>query len=507
MNNGELNKNIDNDLDNRVKEAKESDGYAIALTYRKKRGEIIDNHNTNVVNDDFINYHYFIRRDFPTPDIIPGIENCIDTLRIIKPIVPETTKPPIKDWTKEKKLKIAILSHLNHAPDSYSIAKGIKSQVEMLMQYGHEVSLFVIEGSKLDYGCKMMPVVPGGSRKKWVVDEVMKNKFIDVLRRELTDNYDICLIHDFLIGDSVSYMAAVRECGVKIPFIVWARSGVKENLKMDTPNFRWVYMNYADSKIFADHIGVPLEKVRTVFNTKDPAKVFNWDDTTKMIVDKTKLYDSDIVQVYPICTSRLTSKGVPSVIKVFGKLKELGNKVRLIICNSNGKRRGAEIEDMLNLAENYGLTREEVIFTSLLATNEYPIYSEVPHKTVMNLMRLANLTVFPTTGEVSSHLLLEASLGKTLLVVNDDLNSMYDFVDKSNVLYHPFSSNFSVNFHKRDDDSLLELAKSINGQLKANKSDLTFRHVWRRHRTEWVYENQLAPVLYEAINDFKEGKL
>ena len=508
MNDEQLKQQIDNDLDRFVEEAKNSDGYAAAITYRKKVGEL---NRINPEGDDqadkYTNYHNFVRYNFPNSEIVTQLDACIKTLRISKPPVPEVITPIAKDWTQEKKLRIAILTHLNHAPDSFSPAQGIKNQVKMLVNFGHDVSLFVAEGSKLDYGCAMKPCIPKFKREKWIVNEEVKNKFIDILRRELTDNYDVVLVHDYLIGDAHTYMEAIRNCGVKIPFLVWARSGVGEMLNLDTEHFRWVYMNYADSEIFAKHLNVPLEKVRCVFNVKDPAVLFDWDDTTKMIVEKTRLYDADIAQVYPICTSRMSAKGLPSVIEVFGKLKELGNKVRLIICNSNGKRRGDEINNMLNLAERAGLTKEEVIFTSLLANEQYPIYSEVPHKTVMNLMRMSNLMIFPTHAEVCSNLLLEGAISRALLVVNDDLNIMYDFVQKENVLYHPFTSLHSLHFNKRDEDSMMNLAKAINGQLKSNKSDLSFRYVWRRHRMEWVYENQMAPVLYEAVEDFKNGKL
>jgi hypothetical protein len=94
--------------------------------------------------------------------------------------------------------------------------------------------------------------------------------------------------------------------------------------------------------------------------------------------------------------------------------------------------------------------------------------------------------------------LLEAAICKNLIVANADLPLLYDFVDKNQTLSYPFTSNQSLHYTGRDQESLSQLAKQITGELKSNKSDMTFRKVWRNHNAEAIYK-MLSGVIYEDI--------
>ena len=442
--------------------------------------------------------HYAFREKFPTDDLIPSVDKCVSSLGI-KPqaSLPVVQAPLIRPDAKP--LKIAIISHFNRAPDSYSPGRAVRNQIKLLQKFGHEVVFFVVEGSKLDAGCEMRPVVPAFKREKGVVNEEGKQKFIDMLREHLTSDFDIAITHDLYIQDCKTFREGIKECGVNIPFLHWARSGVAETINFDHPRARYVYMNNADAGLFASKLNVPMEKVRVVFNEKDPSLMFNWEPTTTLIVNKMRLWEKDIVQTYPMCTTRMDAKGINSVISVFGALKKQGKKVALIICNSNGRKRLSEIEAKEKFALENGLTEEDFLFTSSLATDEFPIHSEVKNIVVAQLMQVSNLFIFPTIAEVSSNVLLEASMTKQLLVLNEDLPSLFDFVDRSAVLSAKFTSLRSIHYEGRDEASYDKLAKQIIGQLESNKADKQFRHVWRTNCLDSIYWNQLAPILYEDV--------
>jgi len=473
-----------NSLDNAIKRAKELDSYLITVTTKDK---------TKKEND--LNHDIFTQ-EFPVKEIVSSLDASVRSLDITPPQITPVVKPP-KVYKDRKPLKIAILTHFHKMPESFSPARAVRNQVKMLQQYGHEVVFFTTEGSTAEVGCEMRNLVPRFKREKWVVNEEAKQKFIDVLREQLTSDFDLAISHDFYIDDCITYREAIRECGVPIKWLHWARSGVGKPLDFTMDNARYVYMNYADAGNFAKSIGVSSSKIRIVFNEKDPSLLYSWDSTSKMISDKMRLWEKDIIQVYGICTTRMEDKGLNSIIHMMGILKSIGQKVALVVCNANGRKKVEEIKNRIEFAKHHGLTEDDIVFTSFLANDEHQIESEVKNKVVSDLMQVANLFMFPTMAEVCSNLLLEASMAKNLIVINEDLPSLRDFVNDNAVLKYPWTSHKSLHFQGRNEESLTKLAKQIIGQLRSNKADLQFRHVWKHHNLESIYRDMLEPILYE----------
>jgi len=468
-----------------INKAKKINSYFVVVTTRDK---------AKTEND---LTHYVFQQDFPIEDIITSLDTAIRSMNI-KPEKPADVVI-LEEIKKEKPpLKIAVISHFNRCPDSYAPCRAVRSQIRMLQEFGHKVIFFLQEGSPLEMDCEMRKVMPKFRREKNIVDEEGKKKLIDVLREHLTSEFDIAITHDFYIDDCITYREAVKECGVPIKWLHWARSGVGHQIDFAMDNARYVYMNYTDVGHFARNIGVNPNNVRVVFNEKDLAYTLDWHPVTRAVVDKFQLYNRDVIQTYPICTTRMDAKGIDSVIKVFVELKRLGNRVALVVCNSNGRRRVEEIKAKVKWAKDIGLNENELIFTSMLP-EEYETESEVPHRAVMELMQVSNLFVFPTAAEVCPNALLEASTTKNLIVVNKDLPCLFDFVDKDAVLSYPFTSNKSLHYSGRDSESLERLARKIDGQLKSNKSDRQFRRAWRIHNRVSIYKRMLEPILYENV--------
>jgi len=444
--------------------------------------------------------HYVIRQEFPLDDVIPSIDNALRSMNIKPPVpIPVTESPAVVE--PQKPLKIAIITHFNRCPDSYSPGHQVKSQIKMLQQFGHEVVFFTQAGSKLtkeEIGCEVRPVVSAFKREKNIINEEMKQKFIDVLREQLTSDFDVAVTHDFYIDDCITYREAVRECGVPIRWLHWARSGVGHPIEWSMPNSLYVYMNKTDVGTFAKMINVDPSLVRVVYNDKDPSILFDWDLITKTINNKMRLWEKDVIQTYGVCTTRFSAKGIDSVIRTFGALKRQGLSVALIICNSNGRRRVDEIKAKMEFALSEGLNENDILFTSTLP-EELGTASEVPHRVVMQLMQISNLFVFATIAEVGPNLLLESGITKNLLVLNEDLPLLYDFVDREKTISFPFTSSQSIHYKGRDDESMAVLAKQIKGQLKSNKADMAFRQIWKNHNLETIYKTQLEPILYEEI--------
>lgn len=480
-------------LDEAIKLAKDKSGYFITIS-------VLDSEISEIGENNLT--HFAFKENFPIDDVIPSIDSCMQSMGV-KSSPPSPVKEVKELNDTSKPLRIAILTHFNSCPEAYSPGKAVRNQIKMLQQFGHDVAFFVTEGSKLDFGCKMMPVIPRFKRKKNVVNEDIKAKTIDVLREHLTGNYDIAITHDFYIDDCITYREAIKECGVDIDWVHWARSGVGMPIDFNMSNARYVYMNYADKDLFAGRIGVNPDRIRICFNEKDPSLLFNWNNITTHIVNKMKLWKKDIVEVFPICSTRMAAKGIHSLFQVFGELKKQGKNVALVICNSNGRRRGEEIKNKLETAlANFDLVDgEDIIFTSQLHNPEKGIdtLTSVPHEVVAQLMQMSNLFVFPTKAEVCSNVLLEASIAGNLLVLNSDTKALLDFMGEGTALTHPFTSSTNIHYSQRDNDSMRILAKKIIGQLDSNKSDKQKRLVWMRHNTETIYNDMLKPILYEKM--------
>lgn len=473
-------------IDEIIKEAKKADSYFAVITIKDK----------NKTEEDLT--HYAFQHKFSRDDVIPSMDSCIRSMgvRLEKPV--DVIIPP-KIHENKKPLKVAILSHFHKMPESYSPARATKNQIKMLAKHGHDVTLFAQEGSKLDIGCKIEPILPRFKMEKNVVNEEMKNKMIDILREKLPQ-FDVCITQDFYIDSLITYREAVRNCGIDIPFLHFCRSGIGRPIDFSMPNARFVYLNYTDVGHFARKIGVDVKQCRTVPNEKEIFYMFDFHPVTRMIIDKFQLWDRDIIQTYPICSTRFDAKGIDSVIKTFVELKRLGKKVALIITNANGRKRANDLKSKQEIAKNMGLNENEFIITSLLANEQYNISAEVPNQVCAELMQVSNLMIMATIAEVSSNILLEAAMTKQLLVLNSDLPCLSDAIDKRAVLQYPFTSSKSMHYTGRDNESLNKLAKQIIGQIDSNKADKTFRHVWKNYNSHSMYYNILEPLLYEKIN-------
>ena len=420
----------------------------------------------------------------------------------------EIVEPPKQK--EYKPLKIAIITHFSRTPSSYSPGSAVKALIKMLSERGHHPIFFTQEGSPLteeEVGSEIRRVVTKFKREKNVVNEDAKNKFIDVLRENLTTDIDICISFDMMIDDCVTYREAMKDSGVNIPWLHWARSGVGTPIDFSMPhNSRYIYMNKADAKNFAIRIGVGADKIRVVNNIKDPMNFWRCDDITKMIVNKYRLWEKDIIQTLAVCSTRTSAKGLDDILATFGALKKLGNKVALILANSNGRRRVEELKNIQKTAEHFGLNENDFIITSLLADDKYHIESEVPNYVVSELLKLSNLLVVATRAEVAPQFVLEGSLCGNLVVMNDDLPLLKEFCTKDSVLFWPFTSHQNINYSNRSSEDYLKLAKKIHGQIHSNKADKQMRYVWRNYNSEAIY-HQLMDVIMELIDDYKNNKV
>jgi len=395
-------------------------------------------------------------------------------------------------------MKIAIVTSFRSMPESYSLVNDVRDRIRTLVRYGHEVVFFAQEGCKGDgIVCPMRAVLPRVKLRKDEVNEEGVKLISEILIKELKD-FNLVFTDDLLfIRQYVTYREAIFIVGKALPDIKWAHwihSRVGEMLNLKMPNAKYIFMNHIGVEEVAKHCGVEEDDVHVIFNDKDPRIFFEFSDITKQLIDKYDLLNYEIMQVYPICTTRMGAKGVEKVINVFSELKKKGRKVKLVFANSNG-RKDIHIEAVkkeLEYAKNLGLEPDEdVIFTSRL---DVETQSGVPRQVIQELMRLANLFVFPSQSEVCSNVLLEASMSKTLMVLNEDFPPMFDFSTENSVLKFPFGSMLRHRF-MGNTDTLKPLVDEILENLDNSKSNQQFLYIKDACNVDSLYKNMYKPLL------------
>jgi len=390
--------------------------------------------------------------------------------------------------------KIAILTSFRQMPESYSLVNDIIDQIKLLNKYGHEVTFFAqksCEGVGIE--CNKACILPHFKLEKNVVNDEFKDKLIKIFNRELS-KFDVVITHDLMYLQSyITYRAAIMECKADVKWIHWAHSANRDDLRLKMPHAKYVYMNYTDLSRWTRSINVELDDARVVFNDKDPQLFFSWHDITKQIGEKIDLINPDIMQTYPMCSTRMDSKGIDHVIRTFAALKRLNNKVLLVICNSNGRKRADEIQAKMDFAKKQGLT--EIFFTSTLSDKTS---RQVPRQVVRDLMLISNLFIFPSLSEVCSNVVLEASMCKQLLVLNKSFPSLFDFGEEGKTcLGHKFGSLVQADFKFRNLTEYDYLARTIQQQLLINKPLMQQRKILKMTNIDTIYRDQLEPLILE----------
>ena len=414
-------------------------------------------------------------------------------------------------------MTIGILTTFYNWDRAYSLVSVVEEQLNSLLKHGYNPVLFVhdnfnadneipkgVEIRKVvprfklvDYGSQ--PVEPGFDEQVAQVKKAFEDNLQDI---------DVVLSHDLIFqGWFLPYNIGMRQAqpNLKCKWFHWTHSAPSprpDNLSYPhdcryktMPNSKLIYMNDYDTLRLAEMYGGKLDDVRVVYNPLDLRRFWKLDPFVCKLIDKYKLLDADIIDVYPVSSTRFSGKQVDKVIKILSEMKKHGKSVRFICPNAhaNAQREKDEIEKMIHLGIERGLTREEIIFTSLEG-KEYE--GGVPHEIVRDLFSLSNLFIFPTLSENCPLILLEAAASKCLLVLNESFQPLRDFFGKDS-LYFKFGSLIESVNYSNEEKWYSEVALIIIGELNKNKPLNAFNKLKQRFNADWIFKNQLEPLFFE----------
>lgn len=164
------------------------------------------------------------------------------------------------------------------------------------------------------------------------------------------------------------------------------------------------------------------DRVDHVPNVRDP-RTLGLSEAVQKIVSKMQLWDADVVQIFPACSTRLEAKGIVRLAKVFACLNK-HRVAKLVVCNPNAIGNGKVIiERVKSHIRNTGLSPDKWCLTSevLPETAEMGL----PSKDITDLMMFyGNTFVMPSYAEADSLTILEARLARQFVMVNASVPNM-----------------------------------------------------------------------------------
>jgi glycosyltransferase involved in cell wall biosynthesis len=437
---------------------------------------------------------------------IQMVQQLYTTHAFKAPPVPAVTQAPLVTPAPKSlpscgtcggKRKVVIFTVFNSFARSYSLVGVALDQARALALQGYSVEFWSTNGSNLNEWPKDMPpgvshlqIVPLIHWKDDVVDGPTVVRLRDFIRLQVERLKDATIItHDLqFITSYVSFAQALRDVG-PTPTVRWLHmahsragarpthaEGILRSSFMD--GHALLYPSPSDTKAMATYYGISEERVWIAPNIRDLATQNRWTPLATKIATTTGLFDADIVQVYPFSTPRAKSKGVDIVIKIFGKLKALGNSVRLVLVNAHNYGEGPQdqLRRLEGVAAAAGLAIGDVVFTGKFPEAADGVSGDV----VADLQQVGNVFIFPSTSESCGMVMLEAGINGQLLVLNESLPTMFDAVDRTQALFLPFGQDTDL----IPDELIEQAAETIDGSLRLSTENRAKRALLHQYSME-----------------------
>jgi glycosyltransferase involved in cell wall biosynthesis len=410
-------------------------------------------------------------------------------------------------------MKIAIIFASRHLDPQYSAVSVVENQLRMLIQNGHQPVLLLRTECKKSYknlkGVEYRRCLPSfelywyknfNLRKE---DRPWLKKTVKALYRNLKDA-DLVITHDIVsLPQLYVYNLAVRKVAKKISRLNWLHwihslSYGDNPLWGKAKRCKLVIPNYEQRGRMANDFGCRLGDVKTVYHFLDTLS-FPLHPLTRTLIRSWDLLNADIVQLYPADARRLSIKQVNVVIDLFAKLKERDKKVRLVVANQycidDASRK--KTESWMEHALKRGLSKKEIFFTSQFRPPRWEW--GIPREVILELFRyVTNLFIFPSIAETFALVVLEAASGANLLVLNKDLSFLKDIIGKRNALFYRFG-----HFENPKDITSREVSNIADRIIKKLDQEICINARQRfrqRFSSDWVYKNQLQPLLRSFKN-------
>lgn len=442
--------------------------------------------------------------------------------------------------TSASKVPVAILTSFTYVKHGYSLTGIVEDQVRLLSSYGHPVHLFVCSNFPDKEEQKLFENDPW-TREKYTLHRVLpKASLIDYRKtEELTEDHQaiakqtglllgehlreipIVFTHDLIFtGWHLPYAKGIQQASLD-PFLRhhawfhWVHSipsiGLDFwNLRNYFGKHRVVFPNKTDSLLVANQFRTEPEKVLTIPHIKDYRSFWDFGkDTCDFIEEYPSVMRSDIVQIYPASTDRLSAKGVDKLLNIFKHFKKNNHRCCLVIANqwATGTQRKEDLVRYYKRIRRAGLELDkEVIFTSDWITGhdeegkaKHKYATGIPRKMLRELFLLSNLFIYPTREESFGLVGPEATMTGMLMVYNKSLSMMWEVSGGAGLHVDFGSYQKKLDVPTSEKEYFEAIAGLILGRMMRNeaiacKSFTRIRYNWNN-----LYEKFYGPLIGETI--------
>jgi glycosyltransferase involved in cell wall biosynthesis len=423
------------------------------------------------------------------------------------------------------KMKVGILCSLASFKENYSVASVVKNHLKLLSSKVDTV--FITTDDFYDFE-NLPKNIELRTFPRWKCESNDFDKIRDYVKETNKDlkkclkDISVCFIHDLLfVSGFEPANLLLKEIIPTFQTVKWysiCHSGPSKRpitvseedcCYIPAPNVTYVSLNFTDVRRFSEMYEIPLGSIKVMHNFIDPETTYKWHPLTSEIYNNYKLWQVDYLCVYP---TRITqSKGIEKAAKLVSALKSLGKKVCLIVANtwSNNPIEKAlinEIKSEVDLNSNELLFTSELVESNWVTNNKHPIELGLPYEVVQDLIRYSDLFILPSMSEACSLSMLEAAMGKTTCVLNEDVWSLQEFGGQpmtnhssNRVIYFQFGSTTRsiVSYHPSEKEWYLDHAKILDSEQSTDKSIQFFKYVRKYHSPMYVYENFLSPMIHQ----------
>lgn len=247
-----------------------------------------------------------------------------------------------------------------------------------------------------------------------------------------------------------------------------------------------VALNTADLPYLQRYYDAGPESFVSIPNPRDIRVFYGMPQRASDLVTKHGLHLADVFQVFPLSSTRMQAKGVVKVIDIFNALLKLDPELtcRLLIADAhaNGPKAESERDLVKEYAKRNGLPDGVLCFASGLVdpSDNHVLSQGLDAASIRCLFQLANVFIFPTTSEAGSLVLMEAALAGNLLVLNESLPCMADYISSTDAIWVPFGSTKEAPGTWNPTD----VAGRIQADLGQSKANSAKRTIARMHCLE-----------------------
>lgn len=320
---------------------------------------------------------------------------------------------------------------------------------------------------------------------------------------------DVCIMHDIHYqGWHLVHNVAIRKAQEQLPnlrFIAFTHSAPANRPKKvewpflarysSMPNTYYVYPTQSGIPALAKQYNVPEGKCCVVNNSLDFLGLLS--PEVQDVVNKIDLLSSDIFVVYP---GRLTTgKRFEKVAALCGAIKKMSElDVKVLFCDFPSMDIEPEKYKTMIQFEGckFGLDFDDMAFTSDIG---YP--KGFPRKGVLELFSLSNLFICPSYSESFGLTVLEAAIQGNFIVVNQAVPALEELGKNINAYFmrwnaRNFGFDTTENYHPSEKAYLEDHAGVIIQQMRENPVLKAKTLAFRRYSPQWVWKNQLEPLLH-----------